>query len=114
MKKESEEKEGWFEWAAILLGWAAIAMTLVAIANLLLTDFPSNGPIKDWLKENGGGEIYQKEFIDKTTMMVRVTDGCKFNLFGRTERCKWEYFIFTNKIGDEWVLNESSKVVIYN
>ena len=99
---------------SILLGFLTLLLALYGLSSHLINEYPLEKAIKNWDKVNEDQEFLRVELIDEKTGVAFVNHGCESKrILKGIKKCKGQYYIFLNRIEDVWVVNESSKKIIW-
>lgn len=100
--------------AGISLGLLTILLALYGLFLSVTNEYPLEKAIKNWDKINEDQEFFRVKLIDEKTGVAFVNYGCESKrVLKGIKKCKGQYYIFLNRIDDVWVVNESSKRIIW-
>lgn len=100
--------------SSISIGFLAMLLALYGLLSYAINNYPLEKAIKNWDKINEDQEFLRMGLIDEKTGVAFVNYGCESKrILKGIKKCKGQYYIFLNKIEDVWVVNESSKKIIW-
>ena len=100
--------------SSISLGFLAMLLALYGLLSYAINNYPLEKAIKNWDKINEDHEFLRVKLINEKTGVAFVNYDCKSKgLLKGIKKCYGQYYIFLNKIEDVWVVNGSSKRIIW-
>ena len=105
--------EGRLGTIAFVIGLLVLLFLFYTLTNHLIKNYPMERAIERWISNDH--KFYSVKLIKEKKAVSFVGYDCKsINRITRgITRCSGEYYIFIDKINDKWVVNESSKVIIW-
>ena len=96
------------------MGFLTLLLAFYGLFSYAIKNYPLERAIKHWDKINDSQEFLMVNLIDENRGIAFVNYNCKSGkILKGVKKCKGEYYIFINKINDEWIVNESSKTIIW-
>lgn len=100
--------------SSILMGFLALMLAFYGLVSYGIKNYPLERAIKNWDKMNEDQEFLKVKLIDEKTGVAFIEYNCvSKNIFRGIKKCNGEYYIFINQINGEWIVNESSKTIIW-
>lgn len=80
----------------------------------LVNDYPAERAATKWAKTDETQEFCMSMMIDENKSVAYFHYNCKsWKVLRGIKDCNGQYYVFLNKLNNKWVVNESSKAVIW-
>ncbi len=100
--------------AGFSLGLLTILLALYGLFLSITNEYPLEKAIKNWDKMDDDQEFHMAKLINEKTGVAFVNYNCKSGkILKGVKKCKGQYYVFINLIKDEWIVNESSKTILW-
>lgn len=100
--------------AAMSVGFLTLLLAFYGLFSYTTNNYLLEKAIKNWDKLDDSQEFFRVNLIDEKTGVAFVNYECKSKrILKGIKKCKRQYYVFINLVKDEWVVNESSKKIIW-
>ena len=97
---------------SLVLGVLTLLIVLYALVYDLEHKFPIERAVKKWMPE--GQELSRAKWVNEKIGVAFINYDCKsMKVLEGIKRCNGQYYVFVDKVGDAWVVNELSKAIIW-